>query len=64
MTDQELNDLRAGADSGDRDAVDQLVELASERNDFEELRRLAAGGSRDAADVLAELTEGQDDASQ
>ena len=39
------------------DAVDVLVELASEREDLDELRRLADAGSSDAADVLAELTE-------
>ena len=36
--------------------VDQLVELAAEREDLDELRRLADGGSQDAADVLEELT--------
>jgi hypothetical protein len=60
MSDHELSDLRARAAAGDRDAVDQLVELAGERGDLDELRRLADGGSRDAADVLAELT-GEDD---
>jgi hypothetical protein len=64
MTGQELNDLRARADSGDRDAVDQLIEIASEQGDMAELRRLAAGGSRDAAEVLAEFTEGENDDSQ
>lgn len=61
MADQELLDLRARAAAGDRDAVDQLIELAGERGGLDELRRLAAGGSRDAADVLAELADGQDD---
>lgn len=62
MTDQELTSLRARAAQGDRDAVDQLVELAGERGDMAELRRLADAGSTDAADVLAELTDEQDDA--
>lgn len=57
MTDAQLSGLRERAANGDEDAVDELVELAGERGDFEELRRLAAAGSRDAADVLAELTE-------
>jgi hypothetical protein len=64
MTDQDLSDLRARAATGDRDAVDQLVELAGERGDTDELRRLADSGSRDAADVLAELADGQDDDGQ
>jgi hypothetical protein len=41
MTDQDLLDLQARAATGDRDAVDQLVELAGERGDMDELRRLA-----------------------
>jgi hypothetical protein len=57
MTDDDLLDLRARAANGDRDAVDQLVELAGERGDMDELRRLANGGNRDAADVLTELAE-------
>ena len=61
MTDRDLLDLRARAATGDRDAVDQLVELAGERGDLDELRRLAAGGSTDAADVLAELAGEQDE---
>jgi uncharacterized protein YndB with AHSA1/START domain len=51
----ELVELRARAADGDRDAVDQLVELAGERGDMDELRRLADAGSRDAADQLVEL---------
>ena len=53
----ELSDLRAQASNGDQGAIDQLVELAGERGDFDELRRLADAGSRDAADVLVELAE-------
>jgi hypothetical protein len=41
--------------NGDRDAVDQLVELAGERGDMDELRRLDANGSTDAVDQLVEL---------
>jgi hypothetical protein len=48
MTDDELMDLRARAADGDRDATDELVELAGERGDLAELRRLADGGSSDA----------------
>ncbi len=62
MTDDDLDELRASAARGDRDAVDQLVELAGERGDLEELRRLADGGSRDAADVLSELEDQNGDA--
>jgi ubiquinone biosynthesis protein UbiJ len=61
MTDHELLDLRTRAEIGDRDAVDELVQLAGERGDMQELRRLADGGSRDAAEVLAELTGELDD---
>jgi hypothetical protein len=61
MSDDGLLDLRARAETGDQDAVDQLVELAGERGDMDELRRLADSGNRDAADVLAELAEEQDD---
>ena len=57
MADPDLHQLRQQADGGDRDALDQLVELAGERGDLDELRRLAAGGNQDAADVLAELDE-------
>jgi hypothetical protein len=57
VIDPRLAHLRKRTANGDKDAVDQLVELAGERGDFDELRRLADGGSTDAADVLAELTE-------
>ncbi len=62
MNDPELPELRERAARGDRDAVDQLVELAGERGDSDELRRLAAAGSRDAADVLSELEDQNGDA--
>ena len=51
------DELRRLADGGSKDAEDQLVELAAEKEDFEELRRLASAGNSDAAEVLAELTE-------
>jgi hypothetical protein len=55
VSDQEYSDLQARATNGDRDAIDQLVELAGERGDLGELRRLADAGSRDAVDQLVEL---------
>jgi 2-haloacid dehalogenase len=50
----DLQTLRDRAARGDRDAVDQLVELAGERGDLDELRRLSAAGSQDATDQLIE----------
>jgi hypothetical protein len=47
MTDPDLSALRARAADGDRNALDQLVELAGERGDMDELRRLADSGSSD-----------------
>lgn len=55
MTDSDLSHLRERAADGDRDAVGQLIELAAEREDFDELHRLADSGSKDAADQLVEL---------
>lgn len=55
MTDHELEDLRVRAATGDRDAIDELVELAGERGDMEELRRLADAGSTAAAAELVQL---------
>jgi hypothetical protein len=52
-----MGELRRLADAGSTDAVDELVQLAGEREDTDELRRLAAAGSRDAADVLAEIAD-------
>ncbi|MCO8274540.1 hypothetical protein M1L60_28475 [Actinoplanes sp. TRM 88003] len=46
MSDEELAGLRARAAAGDRDASDELVELAGERGDLDELRRLAAAATR------------------
>jgi len=57
MTDfDDLSALRARADHGDRDAADELIEVAGERGDMDELRRLAEQGNNTAADQLAELT--------
>jgi hypothetical protein len=53
----DLAELRRLADSGSRDALDQLVESAGEQGDLDELRRLAASGNRDAAEVLAEIED-------
>jgi hypothetical protein len=55
MTDCELTALRRRVADGDRDAVDELIELASERGDLDELRRLADGGNATAAAQLADL---------
>ena len=53
--DAELTALREQAANGDRDATDQLVELAGERRDLRELRRLADAGSRAAVDELVQV---------
>jgi hypothetical protein len=55
MTDCELTALRRRVADGDRDAVDELIELASEREDLDELRRLADGRNAAAAAQLGEL---------
>jgi hypothetical protein len=54
-----VSPLRAA--DGDRDAVDQLVELAGERGDMGELRRLADAGSTDAVDELVQLAGERED---
>ncbi|MEV8544884.1 hypothetical protein [Streptomyces sp. NPDC051572] len=61
MTDSELAALRERAESGDTDAVDELVQLAAELGDLTELRRLAEGGSSDAVDELVQLAAEQGD---
>jgi hypothetical protein len=61
MSDSDLADLRERAAQGDRDAVDELVELAGERGDLEELRRLADAGSSDATDELVQLAGERED---
>ena len=57
MDDSELFALRERAERGDKDAVDQLIEVAGERGNLEELRRLADQGNTTARDVIAELEE-------
>ena len=57
MDESDLSVLRERADGGDKDAVDQLIELASEQGDLEELRRLADQGNTTAGEMLAELEE-------
>jgi hypothetical protein len=56
MTESDLSVLRERAESGDKAAADQLIELATERGDMDELRRLADNGNSTAADQLMELT--------
>jgi len=57
MNELDLSNLRERADGGDKDAVDQLIELAGEEGNLGELRRLADQGNTTAAEVLAELEE-------
>lgn len=57
MDESDLYVLRERAGSGDRDAVDQLIELASEQGNLEELRRLADQRNTTAREVLEELEE-------
>ncbi|GIG29833.1 hypothetical protein Cma02nite_24330 [Cellulomonas marina] len=59
--DGDLTALRERAEAGDRDAVDQLVELAGERRDLVELRRLADAGSRAALDELVQVAAEEED---
>ncbi|MEU3622792.1 hypothetical protein [Amycolatopsis coloradensis] len=55
MTESDLPALRARAENGDDEALDELIELATEQGDMNELRRLADGGNSGAADQLIEL---------
>jgi hypothetical protein len=55
VIDSELARLRERAANGDEDAIGELIELATERDDLDELRRLADAGSKDAVDQLVEL---------
>jgi hypothetical protein len=55
MTESDLSDLRQRAENGDEEAVDRLVELATERSDMDELRHLADRGNATATDQLIEL---------
>jgi hypothetical protein len=47
--------LTQRASRGDRDAMDQLVEIAADSGDRERLRQLAELGSSDAVDELVQL---------
>ena len=57
MDESDLTVLRERAERGDKDAVDQLIELAGEQGNLDELRRLAAQGNTTACEVLGELEE-------
>ena len=57
MDESELSVLRERAESGDKGAVDQLIELAGEHGNLDELRRLADQGNTTASEVLGELEE-------
>ncbi len=61
MNESDLSVLRERAEGGDKDAVDQLIELASEQGDLEELRRLADQGNTTASDQLIELASERGD---
>ena len=57
MDESDLSVLRERAENGDKDAVDQLIELATEQGNLDELRRLADQGNTTASEVLRELEE-------
>jgi hypothetical protein len=56
MTEPGLSELRERAKNGDEEAIDELIELATELGDMGELRRLADKGNTTAAEQLSELT--------
>jgi hypothetical protein len=56
MTESDLSHLRDRVEDGEGEAVDELIELATERGDMDELRRLADKGNTTAAEQLLELT--------
>jgi hypothetical protein len=56
MTESDLSVLRERAENGDKTAVDELIELATEQGDMAELGRLADNGNTTAAEQLMELT--------
>jgi len=56
MIQSNLSDLRERAESGDDEAIDELIELAAEQGDMDELRRLADMGNTTAAEQYMELT--------
>jgi hypothetical protein len=53
--------LRDRLEHGDHDAVDELIELATELGDMNELRRLADAGNAEAPDELIQLAAEQGD---
>ena len=55
MDESDLSALRERAEGGDKDAADQLIELAGEQGNLEELRRLADQGNTTASEMLGEL---------
>jgi hypothetical protein len=57
MDESDLSVLRERAESGDKDAVDQLIELAGEQGNLDELRRLADQGNTTASEVLRDLED-------
>ncbi len=57
MDESDLTVVRKRAESGDKDAVDQLIELAGEQGNLDEPRRLADQGNTTASEVLGELEE-------
>jgi hypothetical protein len=57
MDESDLSVLRERAGSGDKDAVDELIELAGEQGNFDELRRLSDQSNTTAREVLEELEE-------
>ncbi len=56
MDDAEMSALQALAETGDPDALDQLIEAAAELGDLATLERLASKGNTTAAEVLEEMT--------
>lgn len=64
MTESELSDLRERAENGDEEAVDELIELATERSDMDELRHLADRGNATATDQLIELATERGDTNE
>ena len=55
MDESDLSVLRERAEGGDKEAADQLIELAGEQGNLEELRRLADQGNTTASEMLGEL---------
>ena len=55
MDESDISVLKRLAESGNRTAADQLIQVAAERGDVDELRRLADTGNNTAADQLIEL---------